>query len=746
MDSDMALDYKQMLDKGFPTESELNVIQSTARQVGRSETLATDNSFLTRLYQFIEETNYMRIQNMPSELKIAIQLLMCERTFLIQLIKGLIDRILPKDKPKIFNDPFLEQEFKKLEKKQHRDLTPQLETPNHIPPQSYFAGSQIDRYNSPSSQIQDYSVKRQLNYPLSTKNQNNNPSLIQQQRQQQFQGRNNQHTVVGDIVIGATNLIGAIGKKLASPVTQKRYNTNNLYNKKPQVDNLSNPDNRVVYLRIPPSDEKKVQQTSRPPIPTVNQYEQLFHRKEQVLLKVETKSDDDDDSVDIPSSSSSDEKARKSIGNSKAQSHKHPSRGISNIMSLKMNANQSNFSNNRVNEQPSTFNTNHSYIRQNSKLTSSKEDSKLFQQNHKQKKSLSQNRYQRSYEDDDEEIKELGYNNDEQDGQYEQLRLQQRKNLIPIQDFMKMLQSTDTAHQSRTFNINRNDESQSTIMQQSQNYPLNQFKQSTQNLQKSGIRMRDTYSKLHRDFSLASSQAENQLDQDNSKMDSQERDRRRSIGLKMLMSRESSFGVVGYKNEGGSDEFQSENPNMKSFGDDSEYNKQLHQVHQQRRKFGVEADSDDEFQEVNFKVKKKKDSNIDIKNTTSKTPNLENNQDYYSKPAQQFSNNNLVSLTKLKGSVAHQKTNSVGHRNEGDDYYLNSNGKEKTMLSNKHQQSTNDSQEYSSQRRDVQNSMFKSEFDLKLQNNQSNKRNNYLNASQAKSINTSVKWKQTNLF
>ncbi len=47
---------------------------------------------------------------------------MCERSYLIQLVKGLIDKILPKEKPKFFDDPFLENQFKNIEKK--RDMTP----------------------------------------------------------------------------------------------------------------------------------------------------------------------------------------------------------------------------------------------------------------------------------------------------------------------------------------------------------------------------------------------------------------------------------------------------------------------------------------------------------------------------------------------------------------------------------------------------------------------------------------------
>lgn len=120
----MKPELKQALDQAFPIEAELAISQSVIKQVGRSEILANDNSFLKKFLTLIEDTNYMRITVMPEDLKVALQLLLCERTYLIQLLKGLIFRILPKDKPRIFNDPFLEMEFSKLHKK--RDLTPQL--------------------------------------------------------------------------------------------------------------------------------------------------------------------------------------------------------------------------------------------------------------------------------------------------------------------------------------------------------------------------------------------------------------------------------------------------------------------------------------------------------------------------------------------------------------------------------------------------------------------------------------------
>lgn len=54
------------------------------------------------------------------------------------------------------------------------------------------------------------------------------------------------------------------------------------------------------------------------------------------MLKVDTKSDDDDDSVDIPSSSSSDEKVHKNTNHHKLQTHKLPNKGVANMMTLKM--------------------------------------------------------------------------------------------------------------------------------------------------------------------------------------------------------------------------------------------------------------------------------------------------------------------------------------------------------------------------------------------------------------------------
>jgi hypothetical protein len=46
--------------------------------------------------------------HIPQNLKEAIAIFLCERTYLILLIKGLLNRILPKEVPKFYNDPYLE--------------------------------------------------------------------------------------------------------------------------------------------------------------------------------------------------------------------------------------------------------------------------------------------------------------------------------------------------------------------------------------------------------------------------------------------------------------------------------------------------------------------------------------------------------------------------------------------------------------------------------------------------------------
>ena len=63
----------------------------------------------------------MKIFGLPDDLRDALQVLMCERTFLVQLVKGLIEKLLPSlledpkrhqlllAQPKFFNDPFLEK-------------------------------------------------------------------------------------------------------------------------------------------------------------------------------------------------------------------------------------------------------------------------------------------------------------------------------------------------------------------------------------------------------------------------------------------------------------------------------------------------------------------------------------------------------------------------------------------------------------------------------------------------------------
>lgn len=84
---------------------------------------------------------------------------------------------------------------------------------------------------------------------------------------------------------------------------------------------------------------------------------------------------------------------------------------------------------------------------------------------------------------------------------------------------------------------------------------------------KSGIRLKDTYSKLHHDFSIHSSKESRKHEEE---PDGEERKRRKEIGLKMLMSRESSFGAVGFRSV---DDRTSKI--MKSLMDDTSMNQRL---------------------------------------------------------------------------------------------------------------------------------------------------------------------------
>ena len=80
-------------------------------------------------------------------------------------------------------------------------------------------------------------------------------------------------------------------------------------------------------------------------------------------------------------------------------------------------------------------------------------------------------------------------------------------------------------------------ESKSTVNNNNPN-----FKISESALKQSGILMRDTFSKLHNDFSSLKSS-----DSDRDPYDSEEKKKRKEICMKMLMSRDSTFGGAGLR-------------------------------------------------------------------------------------------------------------------------------------------------------------------------------------------------------
>ncbi len=106
---------RELLDKAFPNEAELNVLQSGIKQISRAELLTHDSSYLEGFLSFINDTNYMKLFGLPDDLRDALQVLMCERTYLIQLVKGVLEKLIgnreQRVKPKFFNDQFLEQAY-----------------------------------------------------------------------------------------------------------------------------------------------------------------------------------------------------------------------------------------------------------------------------------------------------------------------------------------------------------------------------------------------------------------------------------------------------------------------------------------------------------------------------------------------------------------------------------------------------------------------------------------------------------
>lgn len=93
--------------------------------------------------------------------------------------------------------------------------------------------------------------------------------------------------------------------------------------------------------------------------------------------------------------------------------------------------------------------------------------------------------------------------------------------------------------------------------------------------------MKDTFSKLHHDFSSVKSSESEKEDS----YELEEKKKRRELGLKMLMSRDSSFGVTGLKVD-------SKSSMNKSLDDDSITNEKYQKQYSKRRKFV--DDSEDE--------------------------------------------------------------------------------------------------------------------------------------------------------
>lgn len=108
-----------LLERAFPNEADLSIIQSGVKHVGRAELLTRDSKFLSSFSGQLSMSNYLRMFYLPDDMREAIQVLMCERTFLVQLVKGVLEQAAPllqktqqsARQPKFVNDPFLEQQY-----------------------------------------------------------------------------------------------------------------------------------------------------------------------------------------------------------------------------------------------------------------------------------------------------------------------------------------------------------------------------------------------------------------------------------------------------------------------------------------------------------------------------------------------------------------------------------------------------------------------------------------------------------
>lgn len=82
-----------------------------------------------------------------------------------------------------------------------------------------------------------------------------------------------------------------------------------------------------MYLRIPPLKETKIHKPTLPQ-PIINQYDNLFKRKEEIILRIETQTDSDDSEADIFDSPGEEADLKKS--KQFLMSHQMPNKGIVN--------------------------------------------------------------------------------------------------------------------------------------------------------------------------------------------------------------------------------------------------------------------------------------------------------------------------------------------------------------------------------------------------------------------------------
>ncbi|CDW76597.1 UNKNOWN [Stylonychia lemnae] len=415
------------------------------KQVGRSEVLANDNQFLKQFYNFIQRTNYMKIVNMPQNLKDA-----------GQVIK-----------------------------------------------------TQIPLITTTSSRVKS-----------------------------DQQVRSESKTVIEEVISGAGSFITQLGKKLISPKKNKQDN---------RIQKQS-----IQSIKVIKNEKSRLIQTN-------SKYDQMMQFKRDKQLIIEDLSESDDN-VDVPDTDESeDEDDQRTIQSMQSIAQKRKS------LTSNREKQTPNYS---IIKSQSPNNRLLGFISQSNIVNSSNNSSQFSKINHRYNQANADNNNQ-------DDLDKLFYGDQKESIIFNNID-DNNQQLISILDKTNNNNSgfyfEDDKGDSRSLSIKskytihnlQNSDTKSPYVK------ANTIKEDS-HFQQSAIKYSNSYNntnsyKFQQDFSLESSQnnlkqsqkafhqiqetdrEENENDYP-SEYESPERKQRKSIGFKILMSRESSFGIVGFQSE-----------------------------------------------------------------------------------------------------------------------------------------------------------------------------------------------------